>query len=136
MIGEGGMMRLLLPVVAALAAASATALPGCGDDAGAASDADADTDADTDTDAGTDADTDTDTDTGTGTDSSYPDGPYGFDPSMELDTDFSSPGSWTGGGDVIPDICLPNALGDEVCLRDLYRSAEAELLFVDFTTMW
>jgi hypothetical protein len=55
---------------------------------------------------------------------------------MELDTDMTSPGSWTGEGDVIPDVCLPNALGDEVCLGDFYRGPDAELLFVDFTTMW
>ena len=112
------------------------AFAGCdggGGGPGADSDADADSDSDADTDSDTDADTDTDTDGDT--DSGYPDGPYGFAPSMELDTDMSSPGAWTGDGDVIPDVCLTNALGDEVCLGDLYRSPEVDLLFVDFTTM-
>jgi hypothetical protein len=55
---------------------------------------------------------------------------------MDLDTDMSSPGTWAGGGDAIPDVCLNNALGEAVCLGDLYRSPDVELLFVDFTTMW
>ena len=93
-------------------------------------DSDSDSDSDADTDADTDADSDGDTDP------EYPAGPYGFDPFMELDTDMTGPGTWTGDGDVIPDVCLSNALGEEVCLGDFYRSPDLELLFVDFTTMW
>ena len=102
----------------AVAATAWLALPGCDDGGGSPTGADSDSDTDSDTDA------------------DYPVGPYGFDPSMELDTDMSSPGTWTGDGDVIPDVCLNNALGDEVCLGELYRSPEVDLLFVDFTTMW
>jgi hypothetical protein len=111
---------------------------GCGTDdgSGAGADADSDTDSDSDSDTGADTDGDTDSDTDGDTESDYPDGPYGFDPSMELDTDMTSPGTWTGEGDVIPDVCLNSAAGDEVCLGDLYRSPEVELVFVDFTTMW
>ena len=116
----------------AVAAAAWLALPGCDDGRGSPTGADSDSDTDSDTDADAGADTDTDTDTG----ADYPVGPYGFDPSMELDTDMSSPGTWTDDGDVIPDVCLNNALGDEVCLGELYRSPEIDLLFVDFTTMW
>jgi hypothetical protein len=101
----------------------------CGDGGGTG---DADTDAETDADADSDADTDSDADG----DADYPDGPYGFDPSMELDTDMTSAGAWTGDGDVIPDVCLDNAVGEQVCLGDLYRSPDLEIVFVDFTTMW
>jgi hypothetical protein len=123
-------------LVAAASAAAWMALWGCGDPSGSGSDADSDADSDSDTDTNSDTDTDADSGADGDTDSGYPDGPYGFDPSMDLDTDMSSPGTWTGGGDVIPDVCLSSAEGEEVCLGDLYRSPDVELLFVDFTTMW
>jgi hypothetical protein len=99
-----------------------------GDASGSDSDSNSDSDSDSDSDTDSDADSDTDAE--------YPSGPYGFEPSMELNTDMTSPGTLIGNGDVIPDVCLTNALGEEVCLGDFYRDPDHELVFVDFTTMW
>jgi len=129
------MARTTQLILAAFLAASAVgcddASSGDGDDDGADGDADADTDGDSDGDTDTDGDTDSDSDA----DADYPPGPYGFTPSATYEETFG-PVAWTGEGDVIPDVCLPNALGEEVCLGGSYHSEAHELLFVDFTTMW
>jgi hypothetical protein len=115
-------------VLWALALAASGPGLGCDESGGFSSDGDSDgdSDADTDTDADTDADTDTDTD------ASYPAGPYGFTPSMLWDDPI---GEWTDDGEVIPNICLKDANGDERCLGDLYGSADYRVLIVDFTSM-
>jgi hypothetical protein len=111
--------------------------PACdaGDPASGQGDADADSETDSDADSDTDTDSDSDTDTDTDGDADYPPGPYGFSPSTAHDGAFG-PVEWTGEGDVIPDICLPSALGEEVCLSAYYLGQDHELLFIDFTTMW
>lgn len=43
---------------------------------------------------------------------------------------------WTSNGLTIPNICLNNALGEEICLNEFYRSGVYDLVLVDFTTMW
>lgn len=122
-----------------------TWLTACGDDNGGNGGADADTDTDADTDVDTDADSDADTDTDTDTDADsdgddYPAGPYGFADSVVGQTDPaavpSTPSEWTEDGDIIPNVCLDNAEGEEVCLDDFYLSDEYDLLVVDFTTSW
>ena len=123
------------------------------DETGTDSDSDSDGDTDTDIDTGTYTDTETasncdDIDTDWFVDAGpeypfdggFPDHPYGFDDSVDEDIDPANiptgPVAWNGEGNTIPNICLPNANGDTVCLGDFFRSAEYDLLVVDMTTMW
>jgi len=114
------------------ALALAASGPGLGCDDGGGFSSDGDSDGDSDSDADTDADSDTDSDTDTDTGAGYPAGPYGFTPSMLWDDPI---GEWTDDGEIIPNICLPDANGDERCLGDLYGSADYRVLIVDFTSM-
>jgi hypothetical protein len=105
-------------------------------------DACGDTDTDIDTDTYTDTETDEHLDAGPDYeyDGSYPNASYGFDDSVEGDIDPAAvptePVVWNGEGDIIPNICLPNAEGKVVCLGDFYQSTEYDLVLVDMTTMW
>ena len=65
----------------------------------------------------------------------YPSGPYGWNPSMYWDQSAGS-GYWTSDGNTIEDICLPNASGNQVCLKDHYRSTLKDIIFLDFSAMW
>ena len=61
----------------------------------------------------------------------YPTGPFGWTPSMFWDQQSGS-GYWTTDGSTIENICLPNAAGSQVCLKDFYRSSSKDIIFLDF----
>ncbi len=136
------MLLLLMAALVGLPAIGCDDEPGSADsdgdsdsdtdsDADSDADTDSDTDSDSDSDTDSDSDSDTDSDTDTDADADYPPGPYGWNGGMVWGADS---GSWsTAAADVIADICLPNANNDEVCLGDYYRSAEYDLVWVDFS---
>jgi len=60
----------------------------------------------------------------------YPDGPYGFESSYPDTSLGITP--WTQDGQVIPNICLPNSLGETNCLSDYFNKEDVDILFIEF----